>query len=586
MDFSEIISHGKSLGEMIRDLEMDGKLGHFKNCNLFQIEEDSECNKYFVTRDFWIEAGVNQTPIFKRYLGNTEQKMDDYPSAVAFVKPVLDNLSNELMAQIKTTNTDLMLRKLFVLYEDTYAFYCKDHKIRTELSDTYSDFTDLTLESNRNITLTLLDGLSIMIENCIAFQRNDKGVQEEIIDVESSNDLFDCDLFVKTYLYALMSKYYTFLNLSKNAKKNYTYCSGIVVNPNDRIPIEGIVHHPQVYTSVMIMGNQNALAPEDEKAYYDQLNTAPIGQGFQTMYSIGFLEVMASFTLLNNSFKAGKVIVLPIDELKKYIKDRTCGINPDNFIEHFSITKVKLQQYISEKDPYIFKVGSNQHRLDICPIVLLDNGMVYISPAAISKARNMWMNFAINGGRPYTGVDTGHDDAVIDGFGERENQLGDLLVDILYEKLIRHYPDAKYKAKDVKYDRIFGEKKQNYGDYDIVYFVGDELFLIESKYFSDSFTANLTIGDYNKIFRENGYYKHCRARYDLVEAEPEKMRSFINATGPVKAHYLFISSKPLEVEFQDEDKIVTFLSVANFDMYIDAKLISDDGEILRPTHRI
>ncbi len=30
--------------------------------------------------------------------------MDDYPSAIAFVKPVLDNLSNELMAQIKTTN--------------------------------------------------------------------------------------------------------------------------------------------------------------------------------------------------------------------------------------------------------------------------------------------------------------------------------------------------------------------------------------------------------------------------------------------------------------------------------------------------
>lgn len=64
------------------------------------------------------------------------------------------------------------------------------------------------------------------------------------------------------------------------------------------------------------------------------------------------------------------------------------------------------------------------------------------------------------------------------------------------------------------------------------------------------------------------------------------MRAFINAVSPVKAHYLFVSSKPLEIEFQDEDKIVTFLSVANFDMYIDGKLISDDGEILRPSHRI
>lgn len=585
MDFSEINSHGKSLGEMIRDLEMDGKLGHFKNCNLFQIEEDSECNKYFTTRDFWVEAGVNPIPIFKRYLGDSEQKMDDNPSAVAFVKSVLDNLTKELMAQIHITNTDLMLRKLFVLYEDTYAFYCKDRKTRTELSNISSDFSGSTLESNRNITLTLLDGLSIMIENCVVFQHDGKNEQEESIDIESSDDLFDCDLFVKTYLYALLSKYRTFFNLNINPK-NYAYCSGIVINPNNMIPVEGNELHPQIYTSVMIMGNQDALAPKDEKAYFAQINTTPIGQGFQTMYGIGFLEVLASFTLLNTSFDPGKVVVLPVDELKKYIKDHTCGINPDNFIEHFTITKVKLQQYISGSAPYIYKVGSNQHRLDIRPIVLLDNGMVYISPSAVDKAKELWLSFAVNGGRPYIDVGTGRGDAVIDGFGKRENQLGNELVDLLYEKLIQHYPNAKYKDKDVDYDRIFGKKHDNYGDYDVVYYVGDELFLIESKYFSDSLTANLTVGDYNKIFESGGYYEHCRKRYDLVEAEPEKMRAFINAVGAVKAHYLFVSSKPFEIEFQDKDRIVTFLSVANFDKYIEGKLISDNDEVLRPTHCI
>lgn len=149
--------------------------------------------------------------------------------------------------------------------------------------------------------------------------------------------------------------------------------------------------------------------------------------------------------------------------------------------------------------------------------------------------------------------------------------------------------DAKFKDKNVKYHRIFGKKKdrfQDNEDYDIVYYPGDELFLIESKYFSDSPTPNLAIGDYNKIFKDGRYYEHCRARYDLVESEPDKMKSFIRAAGDVKAHYLFISSKPLEIEFQDEDKIVTFLSIANFDRYIEGKLEAEDGSILRPIHEI
>lgn len=64
------------------------------------------------------------------------------------------------------------------------------------------------------------------------------------------------------------------------------------------------------------------------------------------------------------------------------------------------------------------------------------------------------------------------------------------------------------------------------------------------------------------------------------------MKAFISASSNVYVHYLFVSSKPLEIEFQDEDKVVTFLSIANFDKYIDGKLESEDGNLLRPTHEI
>lgn len=183
------------------------------------------------------------------------------------MKPVLDKLADELIVMIKSTKSDLMLRKLFVLYEDTYAFYCKDRKTRTEVFDTNSNFSDLTLESNQNITLTLLDGLSVMIENCVAFQHEGKNNQCETLDLESADDLFDGDLLIKIYLYALVLQYYTILNLSKNAKRNYKYCSGIIVNPNSNVPVEGIVYHPLQYTSVLLAGNQNALTPKDEKTY-------------------------------------------------------------------------------------------------------------------------------------------------------------------------------------------------------------------------------------------------------------------------------------------------------------------------------
>lgn len=585
MDFSQLDLGGKSFGEIIRDLETSGKLGHFKSSAPFHVK-DSGGNMCFGTRDFWIEAGVNHVPLFIQYLGNADKQIDSISGAIEFIKPILDELANELIKQIHLTNTDIMLRKLFLLYEDTYAFYCKDRKIRTEISDANFDISELTLQSNRNITLTLLDGLSIMIENCVAFQHEGQDEQRNKLDLESPDALFDDQLLLKTYLYALMSQYYTLLNLSRNSKRNYTYCSGITVNPNEIVPIEGIVYHPLIYTSIMLAGNQNALKPKDERAFYANLNRAPIGQGFHNMYGIGFLEVIAALNTLEQGCQDGHAIVVPIEQLKKYITDCTRGINPDCLIRHFSISQEKLQQYISEKEPYIFRVGCNQYRLDIRPIVLLENGMVYVSKASVSKAKHLWSNYATNGGRPYTGVEVGHGDSVIDGFSKREKELGDYLVNILYEKLEHYYPDAKFKEKDVDYDRIFGMRENNYGDYDIVYYTGEELFLIEAKYFSDSPTPNLAVGDYNKIFKDGRYYEHCRARYDLVEAEPERIRAYINAEGTVKVHYLFVSSKPLEIEFQDEDKIVTFLSIANFDRYIVGKLEYEDGSILRPTHNI
>ena len=156
---------------------------------------------------------------------------------------------------------------------------------------------------------------------------------------------------------------------------------------------------------------------------------------------------------------------------------------------------------------------------------------------------------------------------------------------------MRFHYKASVDEKDVKYDRIFGSKEINYGDYDVVFYAPEtkELYLIEAKFFSDSLSSSGMISDYEKLFRKDGYYDHCRARYDLVLREKEKMKAFLNVSDQEKitTHFLFVSSKPLEIEFQDNDGIVSFLCLSIFDKYIEGKLFPEFGDLpMRPVHVI
>lgn len=574
----------KPIGVWIMEQEKKGMLGHFKDNSLFSFD-DSKGNEVYSTRDYWIVAGMNPVPIFKKYLGDDKQKIKSIDESLKYLKSVIDIITNEMLNLIKTTNTDLMLRKLFVLFDATYGFYRKDRQARENLAKNSFGVASITYEENRNITITILNGLNVMIENCILFQHD----LTECINSQSFDELVDVEILADIYLYALASNYYTLLNLSKKTK-NYKYCSGLVISPSENIPIEGIIRHPLAYSSTLIAGNLDVLRPANEKEYLKYANSTEIGIGFKKEYSIEFLEAMSCFNAVKEVIcNKNRAPVSAINEkqFRKYLIDCYPDIQIDKFLEYFSIEKEKLSHYVSEVEPYIYKMGCNKNRLEIRPIIKLDNGMIYVSYAALDKAIQLWFSYIINGGRPYTGIDPGSGDGLIDGCSKREEELGDILVNVLYEMLEKHCPSAVFKDKDVTYDRIYGKREKDYGDFDIIYFVGNELFLIESKYFTDSYTGNTAIGDYNKLFvNKKNYYDHCRRRYDLVNNEPDAMKKFVGATESIYVHYLFISSKPLEVEFQDNDKMVTFLSAANFERYLEGKLEAEDGSVLRPTHRI
>jgi hypothetical protein len=76
-------------------------------------------------------------------------------------------------------------------------------------------------------------------------------------------------------------------------------------------------------------------------------------------------------------------------------------------------------------------MGCNKNRLEIRPIVKLGNGLIYTSYAMLDRALNLWYSYLINGGRPYTGIEPGTGDTLIDGCSKREKELGDVTVSIL-----------------------------------------------------------------------------------------------------------------------------------------------------------
>lgn len=103
-----------------------------------------------------------------------------------------------------------------------------------------------------------------------------------------------------------------------------------------------------------------------------------------------------------------------------------------------------------------------------------------------------------------------------------------------------------------------------------------ELFLIESKYFSDSFNTSSMINDYKKMFKPKGYLDHCLKRYELVLRETSMLKQYIGSNSSITLHMLFISSKPLEIELQDKSRTVTFLSLSVFEDYINKKLYNGE----------
>lgn len=538
----------------------------------------------FQTMSFWDGMRIPRRKLkkrFKSFFGENNRTIEDRQEALDVLMNITSTIQNEMVARLEAENTYGMLLKLYFIFDEVHSLYLAEKEIRAELAEKNIDNNEVVdaFTINRNIERDIIDACNIWIENCVLYQ-HDLDIQNLNVKKEF---VMDHSLIIDMYLYGFTSRAISLLTLSKKIGAENTFY-GLEIMLEKDIPAEVLKYHPYIYFNTIITGNQNVLV---DTPLTPDANDTEFGKGFFAETKVQFLLFLAAIRNFHKFQLRDDEKSLTVISKKEFVSSVESYTNPkiedgEVFYEKFVLTRDKIKQHLRKNEEIIWIVGANKYRHEIRPFIGLDDGNVLIAYGALEQAKQLWVSYFSNGGMCYTNPK--NPDSLTVAMEKRNKELSDILIDKVREILNKHY-SAKIDYKDVKYYRIFGKREINYGDFDIVYFDENakELFLIESKYFSDSLNSSGMVTDYTKMFEREGYYDHCRRRYDLVLAEPEKVKKFIGTEEKISIHMLFLSSKPIEMEFQDKDGIVTFLSLGIFERYIEGKLISDEtDEVMRP----
>jgi hypothetical protein len=537
-----------------------------------------------MTRTFWQEMNVPMRLVKQKYtefFGTEKRTIDSREEAVSFLSPITGKIQEKLVSRMKTENVNSVIKDLYKILDECFRFYMRQKEARHKMVEqrvSSSEIVD-TFGTNRNIAMYVISSVNLWIENCLLFQESlYKPYDDKSFEVNN-------ELFIELYIYGLASRALSLLNMSKKFGEDALYY-GIQISPDKSEPLEILKYHPVLYFNTLLTGNQDQFEVSIEE--FQQASSSKFGIGFEAVYGLDFLLALRTFSTLQSALLMdGKYpyVVFDKEYLVKWIRANTDGLVDGNcFLGAFALSEANVRSQLKNNEPIIWRMGSNQYRHEIRPLLYMNNGRVVVSYTALEQAKHLWLSYFSNGGMIYSNAQ----DDLTAAVEQRNEELSKRLVEMLREKLRSHYV-AGFDEIDVDYSRIFGKRSCNYGDYDLVFYAKEEkeLFLIEAKFFSDSLNNSGMISDYEKLFKKNGYYDHCRKRYDLVLAEPEKMKAFIGVDESVSLHCLFVSSKPLEIEFQDEDGVVSFPCLSIFNDYLEGRLLPEVGDTpMRPTHQI
>ncbi len=539
---------------------------------------------FFMTRDFWSEMNISNSivsTLYNKYFGNRCYAIESRTEAIEYITPIVNSLRDEIIDWFKSNNSNQVIKDLYYIFDICFKFYMEQKTARKKLVELNINDEDIVNEfsKNRNMCINVINSINLWLENTLLLQNS--------IDdpLNNSKSEVNATLFVKLYLYGLTSKILSLLALSQKYGETELFY-GIRISPDKDEPIEAIRYHPIIYFNPSLIGNQDSFQLDIND--YKNIDSSPFGIGFQNLYNLSLLMSLRIISTFQSELLGdGKYshVVIRKSRFLSLVNEYTSGeVDGELFFDAFVLTKDNVSSQLKGEDTIIWMMSVNKYRHELRPFICLDNNTIAISNMALEQSKHIWLSYFANGGMIYSNTK----DELTTAIEERNTELSKSLVELIRKKLQNHY-SAVFDETDVKYSRIFGEKNYDYGDYDLVFYTKEEneLFLIEAKFFSDSLNNSGVINDYNRLFKKNGYYTHCRKRYDLAIAEADKLKSFIGITGAIKVHFLFVSSKPLEIEFTDEDGIVTFPCLSILDDYLSGNLISEDGnKTIRPTQEL
>lgn len=550
----------------------------------------------FVYNPFWTYYGItesNALQTIKSYLGPS-RVFTDIEKGIEHLRKVLEQVQNDIEATILSTDYITAIGKIYSIFDKTFRRYLKEKKEREKIDSLHIRDEDIIdkYALNRNAYYVLLSSTNVWIENYLLLHT----VTSEKPFVTITDDI-DYDLFIMLYVYGIVSHSISLLCTSQKFKDatKFPYpmivYEKIIINEEICNPIELSQYHPIIYFDSLVCGNQRF--GQEALVKLKDADTSDFGVGFKKEYGVEFIFFLRILkTLIIDDLKEGQYFLCSLD--KQAFLDRISSfcesneINIEQFYKSFVLDKSTVASQLKSGERLIWRTGVNKYRHEIRPFICTDDNQVFLCYSALEQATQIWLSYYSNGGNIYSNV-LPKNDALLQGIELYTNKCTKKLVSIIRDILRSHY-SPKFDDIEVSYERIFGIQSENYGDYDIVFYTEspeNELFLIEVKYFSDSLNPGAQMTDFEKLFRKGKYYDHCRKRCDLVLRNPEAIKSFIEARGNIKVHFLFVTSKPLEIEFTDPDGVVAFPCLPIFDKYLEGKIESEDGStIIRPTHTI
>lgn len=211
-----------------------------------------------------------------------------------------------MINSIKNENACYLIRDLYKILDEAFHFYIRQKEARKKLCElNIQDASILDVfEENRNKSCYVIDSVNLWLENCTLLHNN-------VSDCKDSSFNQNNELFVEMYIYGLASQALSLISMSKKFGDQEMF-TGIIVHPDEDVPVQLVKYHPVIYFNTAMVGNQNVLIEDNELANADD---SLFGKGFFETYGVGFiysLRIMSTFQaeMLHN----GKFAMMVIDK--------------------------------------------------------------------------------------------------------------------------------------------------------------------------------------------------------------------------------------------------------------------------------